>query len=1097
MNTQKSKPIWQTGLSAIIIWVMVFGMLAVKPASTTPIIEPEVWAALNAPGAPAAPAAPAAEWAPIVAPFQCATAADWLLFGSAELTGDGSPDPVCAGWLRLTPAVLHQAGTAVYNVPIPTDESFVATFQYATYGGPDNERADGFSFYLIDGATANPTIGGSGSSLGYTYNTVTILQPGVTNGYVGIGFDELGNFSVDGGSGGPGFTPQSVVVRGSGNLMTGFNYLTGVSILNTFGQTLDNLPRANARWVRIFVANGLITVQMDFGAGWQTVINQYNLTTAPGQSALPDTFKVGFSAATGWYVNYHEIRNLTIAKPANVNVSVNAVPMTAGPGDSVVITATVTNDAINDVTGLTVSAPVPARLSNATWTCSASAGSSCGAASGIGAISDTANLLRDGALTYVIAGEIGPGAGDLVHTTSAALPPAYINVGEVADSVTIAIVEAPPELQVSGEVTYTGHYPPILVAPALTIIEGISPTLDAARVYIDDNFDAANDRLGIQGTAGVSGTLGAIAWSYNITSGVLSLDGVDTIANYQAALRAVTYDNLGRPTTPTTRTVEFSLGSAPAFPVTGHFYEYVHAVDIWWSQARDAAAARTYFGLQGYLATILSAEENAFANEKLNGQPAWLGASDAAVEGEWRWVTGPEAGLLFCSGPTSACTPVAGGYTNWNTNEPNNVTSPDLPGGEDYLQFIGGTNGRWNDLPDFPYWADWDVRAVGYVVEYGGMPGDPDLAITGQVLVHVLPNTDLALSKTAEDVNGPPLYVNDTIRYTLRVTNTGAITHTNVIVTDTLPAGVTFDSATPAGYSGSNPLVWNVGNLAPGANWTGVILVHVNGSVTPIGGNHAQVSSDQQGPLSVGPVLPPGGGDVIMNSPPEAQDDVYTIPENVAGRPVSVFDVLVNDTDPEAASLSIVAVGTPAHGAATIAGATIIYTPTVGYLGIDTFTYTISDGIAQATAQVTVTVLPVADLAVEQTVRGTLDFGRQLTLVARNLGPRPAHGAVISDTFPNNLVNVTWTCVAAGGAACPNASGSGDLAETLVPFPSGGVVTYTVRADVPSFVGRNNTVSIAPPAGVFDLVMSNNSVTRQTLYVIIFPVAYKNYTAAP
>jgi len=140
-----------------------------------------------------------------------------------------------------------------------------------------------------------------------------------------------------------------------------------------------------------------------------------------------------------------------------------------------------------------------------------------------------------------------------------------------------------------------------------------------------------------------------------------------------------------------------------------------------------------------------------------------------------------------------------------------------------------------------------------------------------------------------------------------------------------------------------------------------------------------------------------------------------------------------------------------------------------------------------------VTVLPVADLAVEQTVRGTI-AGLEFTLVARNLGPRPANSAVISDTFPASLGAINWSCVAAGGAACPNASGTGHIEETLTTFPAGSVVTYTVSAQILVSISEYNTVTITPPAGTLDLNMANNSATRPTLYRLIFPIVFKNYT---
>jgi uncharacterized repeat protein (TIGR01451 family) len=81
-------------------------------------------------------------------------------------------------------------------------------------------------------------------------------------------------------------------------------------------------------------------------------------------------------------------------------------------------------------------------------------------------------------------------------------------------------------------------------------------------------------------------------------------------------------------------------------------------------------------------------------------------------------------------------------------------------------------------------------------------------------------STTLAFSKTATDLNGAPLAVGDTIRYTLRITNTGLATATNVIVTDDLPSQVTCQSVSgttnpPAGCA--DPLIWNIPSLAAGS----------------------------------------------------------------------------------------------------------------------------------------------------------------------------------------------------------------------------------------------------------------------------------------
>ncbi|MDA1349119.1 MAG: C-type lectin domain-containing protein [Chloroflexi bacterium] len=152
-----------------------------------------------------------------------------------------------------------------------------------------------------------------------------------------------------------------------------------------------------------------------------------------------------------------------------------------------------------------------------------------------------------------------------------------------------------------------------------------------------------------------------------------------------------------------------------------------------WNVAEAAAASKSLFGLQGYLATITSGAENAFVFDKLQGN-GWLGGTDAAVEGTWKWVTGPEAGTVFCIG-TGTCVPQGGEYTNWDGGEPNQA------GDEDYAHMIGNTNlneSFWNDLPVGGGGGDYVVQ--GYVVEYGGSAGDPSLQLSGTVIVHVVPD---------------------------------------------------------------------------------------------------------------------------------------------------------------------------------------------------------------------------------------------------------------------------------------------------------------------------------------------------------------------
>jgi uncharacterized repeat protein (TIGR01451 family) len=87
-----------------------------------------------------------------------------------------------------------------------------------------------------------------------------------------------------------------------------------------------------------------------------------------------------------------------------------------------------------------------------------------------------------------------------------------------------------------------------------------------------------------------------------------------------------------------------------------------------------------------------------------------------------------------------------------------------------------------------------------------------------------------------------------------------------------------------------------------------------------------------------------------LNDPPIARDDLARVePDGVV-----VVSVLANDRDPEGGTLTVVAIGTPSSGAATLqADGTIRYVPANGFTGGDSFTYTIADPLG-ATATATV-----------------------------------------------------------------------------------------------------------------------------------------------
>jgi len=153
--------------------------------------------------------------------------------------------------------------------------------------------------------------------------------------------------------------------------------------------------------------------------------------------------------------------------------------------------------------------------------------------------------------------------------------------------------------------------------------------------------------------------------------------------------------------------------------------------------------------------------------------------------------------------------------------------------------------------------------------------------------------------------------------------------------------------------------------------------------------------------------------DVNSNFAPIAVNDLV----NLLVDQLATIAVLANDSDPNGDPLSVEAVGSPAHGAAAVnPDGTITYTPAAGYAGLDTFTYTITDGHGgHATANVILTVTapnnpPVAQPDVATT---TEDTPVTVAVLANDSDP---------DGDPLTVVGVA--VLAGGGTALINADGT-------------------------------------------------------------------------
>ncbi len=150
--------------------------------------------------------------------------------------------------------------------------------------------------------------------------------------------------------------------------------------------------------------------------------------------------------------------------------------------------------------------------------------------------------------------------------------------------------------------------------------------------------------------------------------------------------------------------------------------------------------------------------------------------------------------------------------------------------------------------------------------------------------------------------------------------------------------------------------------LSPGSGVNGSVTIGENGSFTFTGAPRGC------GPASFKYTVTDGTNtsnqatvSLLIDCPPTATADSVSVLEDSGATSINV---LANDVDDPAQTLTVTSVSVPAHGVASVAAgnAAVTYTPAANYFGPDTFTYTVSDGRGgTAVGTVSITVIGVND----------------------------------------------------------------------------------------------------------------------------------------
>ena len=751
------------------------------------------------------------------------------------------------------------------------------------------------------------------------------------------------------------------------------------------------------------------------------------------------------------------------------------------PGTDTTYVITVKNDGPSTLVGANLTDNVPFVLTNVSWTCTASTGSLCNAANGLGSINENLTVASGGTLSYLITGHVPAGAtGILANTTTVKLPTGTVDPTPADTTATDSDPLTPTAEIVLNKIAPTG--PAISGLPLTYTItaSNIGPSF-AAGITVADAPPATllNPTWTCSATAGstcptASGT-GGFSQVVDIAVGgtvtFLLTANVDPAANGNLTntATAVYPPTLLDPTPgPTTAADTRKIG---------------HAADLVLTKTDGSAEA-----VPGDVNTYTITVEN-------KGPSKVVGAS--IVDNVPAYLTNVS---WTCVGDPGASCSSASGSGNLN------ITGDFLPNTKLTIMLTGTI----------------DPAAVGTLTNTASVTPPADVvdldpttntATDTSVLV---PTVKLAVTKTDGAASSVP---GGTVVYTITVKNTGLSAAVGTVITDRLPSGLTNAtwtcSVTPATAPSACGTAAGVGSiastvsLAPNATATYTIRARIDSSVrgsitniataAPAAGTR-EVDPTDNTASDTNSLTPVANLKLTKTNASVAvipgTSTTYTITVSNAG-PSAAIGATIVDTVPAiltGVNWTCVSSTGSSCGAANGNG-DLADTATIAPLGVLTYivsgnvpnnvTGRIANSASVATPGDTTDpdgtnnaatdddpLRPTADILLTKTApAGPALAGLPITytITATNQGPSFAAGITVHDSPPATLTNATWTCVATAGSSCNAVAGTGALNE-LADLAPGGDVTYLYTADLdPNASGTLvNTADVSYPPTLLD-----------------------------
>ena len=211
-------------------------------------------------------------------------------------------------------------------------------------------------------------------------------------------------------------------------------------------------------------------------------------------------------------------------------------------------------------------------------------------------------------------------------------------------------------------------------------------------------------------------------------------------------------------------------------------------------------------------------------------------------------------------------------------------------------------------------------------------------------------STTGTVTATVNPVNDDPVFVADATEIVIQDSESHGITVSTLISND---SDAENDPLTIAAITNSTQ-----GGVVSVQEFGGVNVINYSPPSGYVGTDSLNyVISDGNGGSALGTLTI---SVVNRNDAPTVANDTVTVTED---SDAIVIDVLSNDSDVDGDTFTILSVSTPSSGgSAVISTNAITYEPATDFNGVETFTYTVSDGTLTSIGGVTITVTPVNDL---------------------------------------------------------------------------------------------------------------------------------------